>query len=187
MIYLLLALVFLQVGLLSFGGGYSAITIIQNLVVDKYGWFSYKTFAELIRIAEMTPGPIMLNTATFVGMQTGGILGALIATFCCILPSIVLATILIKVLKKISEHYMVKSVLRQLKPVIIGLILSTCVSICLLAIWNGRESISLANTNWISIIVIVGSLILLNIKKLNIKPVMIILLSGFIGFLDFLI
>jgi len=187
MIYLLLMFVFLQVGVFSFGGGYSALTIIQNLVVDKYGWFTYKTFAELITVSEMTPGPITLNAATFVGMQMGGFAGALVATTSCVLPSIALSFIMLKLLKRISEHYITKSVLRQLKPVIISLIASTCLSIFLLAVWNGRSNISFQNTNWVSLIVVVVCLLLLQAKKLNVKPVMIILLSGLVGYIDYLI
>ena len=80
MIYLELFLAFLQIGALSFGGGYAAMPLIQAQTIDKYHWISMADFTSLITISEMTPGPIAVNAATFVGTQTAGILGGLAAT-----------------------------------------------------------------------------------------------------------
>ena len=90
MIYIQLFLSFLQVGALSFGGGYAAMPLIQEQVVNLHSWLSMSEFTNLITIAEMTPGPIAVNSATFVGMQIAGILGAVIATLGCILPSCII-------------------------------------------------------------------------------------------------
>ena len=87
MIYMQLFLSFLQVGLFSIGGGYAAMPLIQSQVVNRYAWLTMNEFTDLITIAEMTPGPIAVNSATFVGIRIAGIPGALIATFGCILPS----------------------------------------------------------------------------------------------------
>ena len=87
MIYLQLFLSFLQIGALSFGGGYAAMPLIQEQVVTLHGWLSMNSFTDLITIAEMTPGPIAVNSASFVGMQIAGTPGAIVATFGCILPS----------------------------------------------------------------------------------------------------
>ena len=87
MIYLQLFLSFLQVGMFSIGGGYAALPLIQSQVVNQYQWLTMGEFTDLITIAEMTPGPIAVNSATFVGIRIAGIPGALIATFGCILPS----------------------------------------------------------------------------------------------------
>ena len=94
MIYIQLFLSFLQVGALSFGGGYAAMPLIQEQVVNLHSWLSMSEFTNLITIAEMTPGPIAVNSATFVGMQIAGILGAIIATLGCILPSCIIVTLL---------------------------------------------------------------------------------------------
>ena len=87
MIYIELFLAFLQIGAFSFGGGYAAMPLIQAQVIDKYGWLTISDFTDLITISQMTPGPIAINSATFVGNQIAGIPGAIVATFGCILPS----------------------------------------------------------------------------------------------------
>ena len=94
MIYLQLFLAFLQIGAFSFGGGYAAMPLIQAQVIDKYGWLTVADFTDLITISQMTPGPIAINSATFVGNQIAGIPGALVATLGCILPSCLFVTAL---------------------------------------------------------------------------------------------
>ena len=90
MIYLQLFLSFLQIGAFSFGGGYAAMPLIQEQVITLHNWLTFDTFANLVTIAEMTPGPIAVNSATFVGMKIAGIPGAVVATAGCILPSCIL-------------------------------------------------------------------------------------------------
>lgn len=91
MIYIQLIFSFLKVGLFSIGGGYAAMPLIQSEVVVKYGWLTMKEFTDLITIAEMTPGPIAINAATFVGIRIAGLLEQLFATFGCIIPSCLLS------------------------------------------------------------------------------------------------
>ena len=90
MIYLELFWSFFQIGLFSIGGGYAAMPLIQNQVVDIHPWLTMTGFADIMAIAEMTPGPIAVNAATFVGIQVAGLPGALIATIGCIFPSCVI-------------------------------------------------------------------------------------------------
>ena len=90
MIYLQLFLSFLQIGLFSFGGGYAAMPLIQEQVTEIHPWLSMSEFTDLITISQMTPGPIAVNGATFIGIKMAGIPGALVATFGCILPSCVI-------------------------------------------------------------------------------------------------
>lgn len=90
MIYLELFWSFFQVGLFSIGGGYAAMPLIQNQVVDIHPWLTMTGFADIMAISEMTPGPIAVNAATFVGIQVAGLPGALIATIGCIFPSCVI-------------------------------------------------------------------------------------------------
>ena len=87
MIYLQLFFSFLQIGAFSFGGGYAAMPLIQNQIVDLHHWLSFSEFTDLITISQMTPGPIAINSATFVGIKVAGIPGAICATIGCILPS----------------------------------------------------------------------------------------------------
>ena len=94
MIYLQLFLSFLQVGMFSIGGGYAAMPLIQSQVVEKYAWLTMSEFTDLITIAEMTPGPIAVNSATFVGIRIAGLPGAVIATFGCIFPSCIIVSLL---------------------------------------------------------------------------------------------
>ena len=87
MIYLQLFWSFFQIGLFSFGGGYAALPLIQTQVVDLHHWLSMSEFMDLITISQMTPGPIAINSATFVGIQIAGPWGAVVSTLGCILPS----------------------------------------------------------------------------------------------------
>ncbi|MFR1171383.1 MAG: chromate transporter, partial [Coprobacillus cateniformis] len=94
MIYLQLFLSFLQIGAFSFGGGYAAMPLIQNQVVDLHHWLSLSEFTDLVTISQMTPGPIAVNSATFVGIKIAGIPGAIVATLGCILPACIIVTII---------------------------------------------------------------------------------------------
>ena len=99
MIYLQLFLSFLQIGAFSFGGGYAAMPLIQNQVVDLHHWLNLSEFTDLVTISQMTPGPIAINSATFVGTRIAGAPGALAATVGCVLPSCILVTLLARILK----------------------------------------------------------------------------------------
>ena len=96
MIYLQLFWSFIQIGMFSFGGGYAAMPLIQGQVVNTHEWLTMTEFTDLITISQMTPGPIAVNSATFVGMKIAGIPGAVVATLGCILPSCIIVTILAK-------------------------------------------------------------------------------------------
>ncbi len=100
MIYLQLFLSFLQIGLFSFGGGYAAMPLIQNQIVTIHSWLSMSEFTDLITISQMTPGPIAINSATFVGIKIAGLPGALIATIGCVLPSCIIVTLIAKLYLK---------------------------------------------------------------------------------------
>ena len=111
MICLQLFLAFLQIGAFSFGGGYAAMPLIEEQVINTYHWMTMADFSDLVTIAEMTPGPIAVNAATFVGNQAAGIPGALIATLGVILPSCIFVTVLAWVYKKYRKLSMVQGVL----------------------------------------------------------------------------
>ena len=103
MIWLQLFFSFLQIGLFSFGGGYAAMPLIQEQIVNIHGWLDMEQFTDLITISQMTPGPIAINSATFVGIRIGGIPGALVATLGCILPSCIIVTLLAKLYLKYQK------------------------------------------------------------------------------------
>ena len=103
MIYLQLFLSFLQVGMFSVGGGYAAMPLIQSQVVEQHGWLTMQEFTDLITIAEMTPGPIAVNSATFVGLRIAQVPGAIIATLGCITPALFFVSLLSYIYRKYKD------------------------------------------------------------------------------------
>lgn len=179
MIYLQLFWAFFQIGLFSIGGGYAAMPMIQSQVVDSFGWLTTAEFADVVTIAEMTPGPITLNAATFVGIQVGGIPGALTATFGCVVPSCLIVTALAVVYKKFSHTSALQGVLSGMRPVVAGLIASAALTLVLVAFWGGTFSPKLSDFNLFAAIVFAAGLFLL--KKAKPSPIYILLGSGALG------
>ena len=124
MIYLDLLIGFLEVGFFSFGGAYAAIPLIREVVLA-HGWMDDEMVAYMIAISESTPGPIMVNMATYVGSVKGGILGAMIATTAVVFPAFLIILLIMVLLKKALQNKYVKAALGGLKPCIIGIILAT--------------------------------------------------------------
>ena len=124
MIYLELLLGFLQVGCFAFGGAYGAIPLIRDIVLG-YGWLSEESLTYMIAISESTPGPIMVNMATYIGSSQGGFWGAVIATTAVVLPAFCIILLVMVLLNTVLDHPYVQAVLKGLKPCIIGIILAT--------------------------------------------------------------
>lgn len=124
MIFLELFLGFLKVGCFSFGGAYAAIPLIRDVVMG-YGWLSEEMLSYMIAVSESTPGPIMINLATYVGTSQAGILGAVLATFAVVLPSFVIILLISILLKKAIQNQWFQAALRGLKPSMIGIVLAT--------------------------------------------------------------
>ncbi len=124
MICLELLVGFLKVGLFAFGGAYAAIPLIRDVVLS-YGWLEDETLTYMIAVSESTPGPIMVNLATYVGSSQAGFPGALIATAAVVLPSFVIILLVMALLKKLLKDPYVQAALRGMKPCIIGVILAT--------------------------------------------------------------
>ena len=181
MIYLQLFLSFLQIGAFSFGGGYAAMPLIQNQVVQLHSWLSQSEFTDLITISQMTPGPIAINSATFVGTRIAGIPGALAATAGCVLPSCILVTLLAKIYLKYRNLSLLQAVLKSLRPAVIAMIAAAGVSILVTAFWgNDISSLHLdailSSTNIRAVGIFLLSLILL--AKFKMDPIHVMLLSG---------
>jgi len=180
MIYLQLFWSFFQIGLLSFGGGLAAMPLIQIQVVDIHGWLTFTEFTDLITISEMTPGPISINSATFVGTQIAGLGGALVSTFGCILPSCIIVSLLAWLYGKYRELVIIKGVLACLRPMVAALILSAGLSILILSFWGpGGFTWDTASIDFIAVALFTVSLFLL--RKFKTSPLFIILGSGMIG------
>lgn len=124
MIYLELFFGFLRVGCFAFGGAYGAIPLIRDVVLS-YGWLTDEMITYMIAVSESTPGPIMVNMATYVGSSQGGLLGAVIATGAVVLPSFMIILLVMAILKNALKNACVQAVLRGLKPCMIGIILAT--------------------------------------------------------------
>ena len=110
---------FFQIGMFSFGGGMAAIPLIQNQIVNLHHWLTLTEFTDLITIAEMTPGPIAINSATFVGIRIAGIPGAVVATIGCVLPSCIIVSILAWIYFKFKELTAIQGILSGLRPAIV--------------------------------------------------------------------
>ncbi len=124
MIYLDLLIGFLKVGCFSFGGAYAAIPLIRDVVLS-YGWISDEVLTDMIAVSESTPGPIMVNLATYIGSSQGGIAGAALATLAVILPAFLIILLVMLLLKTALKHRAVQAVMRGLSSCVIGVILAT--------------------------------------------------------------
>ena len=181
-----LFLSFLQVGLFSVGGGYAAIPLIQNQIVNVWQLMSLEEFADLITIAEMTPGPISINSATFVGMRLEGIGGALLCTFGCILMPFTISLTLAYFYYKYRNFSGVRTVLSCLRPAVVSLISCAGLSILTLAVFrDGNVNFTASNLKWVEIGMFVICLFLL--RKFKLGAIKIILGSGVVGTLIYLI
>ncbi len=175
-----LFLAFIQVGLFSVGGGYAAIPLIQNQIVDIHGLMSLAEFTDLITIAEMTPGPISINSATFVGMRLGGIPGVLLCTLGCILPSFFICLTLAFFYYKYRDFSGVQVVLAALRPAVVALIASAGLSILLLGLFQSDLSgVVLANFRPIEAVLFVGALVVL--RRFKLSAISIIFGTGVVG------
>ncbi|MDD3430369.1 MAG: chromate transporter [Oscillospiraceae bacterium] len=177
---------FIQVGLFSVGGGYAAIPLIQYQVVDVHKLMTLAEFTDLITIAEMTPGPISINSATFVGTRLAGLPGAIICTLGCIIPSFCICLLLAYFYYKYRSFGGVQTVLAALRPAVVALIGSAGVSILLLALFqSSKAAIAFDNFQVIEFVLFVGALVLL--RKFKVKAIAIICGTGVVGTLAYFI
>lgn len=172
-----LFLSFLKIGLFSFGGGYAALPLIQEQVVDINQWLSLNEFNDLITISQMTPGPIAINSATFVGTRIAGFPGAMAATFGCVLPSALIVGAISYFYKKYSDLDAISNVLYFLRPAIVSMILMAGIGILRTAFFN-TNTIAFNNLDWLMFIIF--GLSLFAMFKLKTDPIKIMLASGII-------
>lgn len=175
MIYIKLFFSFLQIGLFSIGGGYAALPLIRQQVVEVNGWLSMAEFTDLITISQMTPGPIAINGATFVGMRIGGLPGAVAATAGCVAPSLVIVLLLAVLYKRFGKLELIQGILSGLRPVVVALIAVAGVGILELAFWEGAG----ASVNIPGILLFAAAFFVLRRWKLS--PVLVMLLCGVAG------
>ena len=185
-VFLQLFLTFLKIGLFGFGGGYAILSLIQNEVVVQHGWMTFSEFADIVAVSQMTPGPIGINAATYVGytavVNAGygigwGVVGSLLASASVLLPSFVIMLIIGRFLMRYSNHASVQAVFSVLRPLIIGLIASAA-----LMLMNrdnfGNPSDNLSQFS-LSLVLFAFSFISINRWKMN--PLLVIIIAGVIG------
>ena len=196
MIYLKLFWAFFQIGLFSFGGGYAAVPLIQSQIVETNHWMEMSQFADLITIAEMTPGPIIVNSATFVGQQIAGLLGAIICTLGSVMPSLLIVLLLSWMYMKFRNLSTVQGILTGLRPAIVALIASAGLSLLVLALFNSSLSeillsqIEMSKSVLQDFRVVEGLLFVVSLfllRKYKVNPIVIIFGSGIAGTIVYLL
>lgn len=159
---------FLKIGTFSFGGGYAMLPFIQREIVINNSWISITEFMDIIGISQMTPGPVAINSATFVGYKIQGVFGSMVATLGVVTTSFILVSIISRTLTKFKDSNIIKAGLLGMRPVLIALILSAFLELA-------KESY--IDIKSIIITLIVGGLLLS--KKVH--PILIIVISAVLG------
>jgi chromate transporter len=170
MTYILLAYEFFKIGLFSFGGGFATIPFLYD-ISTKYGWYTIRELTNMTAVASMTPGPIGINAATYAGLKTAGIWGALIATISEVLPSLILVILLSKLLKRFSDNFYVKSIIETLKPIGCALLLSVAIGIIQ------------PEMNDIKAIILLVAMLVLSWKNKK-EPLFYMLIGGIVGIIN---
>lgn len=177
MTFLQLLYVFFKIGLLGFGGGYAMLSLIQFEVVDHFHWMTVTQFSDMLAISQMTPGPVSINTATYVGYEVAGIPGAVVATIALCLPSILMMYFVMRFMIDNKENRFMQYILTGLRPVLGGLILAAALLLV------NRESF--VDFGWgernISVLIFIATFVALYFKKLN--AMWLIVAAGAIGVL----
>lgn len=187
MIYLQLFLEFFKAGLFAIGGGLATLPFLYN-ISDRLNWYSYQDLSNMIAISESTPGPVGINTATYVGHTVGGILGSIIATIGLVLPSIIIIIIISHFLNKFKKSKVVENVFYGLRPASTALIAAAGFSVIKMSLFFFDKYTNLNNLvdilNIKAIVFFIILLIITNLKKLkNLHPVIFIGISAIIGIL----
>ena len=180
MIYLQLFYTFFKIGLFCFGGGYAMLSMIQGEVVTRYGWASSQEFTDIVAISQMTPGPIGINAATYVGFtSTGSVWGSIIATFAVVLPSFILMLTISKFFLKYQKHPIVESIFNGLRPAVVGLLASAA-----LVLMNAENFGSPTEDTYSFVISIIIFLIaFIGTRKYKANPILMIIACGIAGLL----
>lgn len=180
--FFILIFEFFKTGLFSVGGGLATIPFLQEMII-KYGWFSESLLSTMIAVSESTPGPIGINMATYTGFEVDGILGAIVTTISLVTPSVIIIIIVAKMLEKFKESVLVRDIFYGIRPAVVGLILSACMSIFLMTLLTldkfeqSRNILELFNYINISIFAVV----FVAYKKLKLHPIIIIIVCAALG------
>ena len=178
MLYLQLFWTFFKIGLFGFGGGYAMLSLIQGEVVTSHGWLTTQQFTDIVAVSQMTPGPIGINSATYVGYTaTGSVWGSIIATFAVCLPSFILMLTISKFFLKYQHHPLVESVFKGLRPAVIGLLAAAA-----LLLMN-EENFGNAVTDRYQFIIscLLFLFAFVSTSRFKANPILMIIICGLIG------
>ena len=178
MLYLQLFYTFFKIGLFGFGGGYAMLSMIQGEVVTRYGWLTSQEFTDIVAISQMTPGPIGINSATYVGFTaTGSVWGSIIATLAVVLPSFILMLAISKFFLKYQKHPVVEAVFSGLRPAVVGLLASAA-----LVLMNA-ENFSSPKEDMYSFIIscLIFLIAFIGTRKYKINPILMSVVCGIAG------
>ena len=186
MLFLQLFYTFFKIGLFSFGGGYGMLSVIQGEVVTKHAWLTHTEFTDIVAISQMTPGPIGINSATYVGFTAVAnagysdevaILGSLIASLGVMLPSFILMLLISRFLMKYRKHPSVETVFSIIRPIVVGLIASAA-----LLLMNGDNfGNPQSQPLQFAISVVLFLFAFLGLKRWKLSPILLIVLCGVLG------
>ena len=175
MIYLQLFLSYLKIGFFGFGGGYAMLSLIQNEIVEQRGWLTASQFADIVAVSQITPGPIAINSATYIGYTLAGLGGSVVATFAVCLPSLTLMLLLTRFFLRHRENRFVQSVVKSVSPVVVGMIASA--ALLMIAPRSGGNENFVDCWSWI----LFAACLYGSYRKVN--PILMILLSAVAGIL----
>lgn len=163
-----LFMTFFKIGAFSFGGGYAMLPLLEEEVIRNHGWMTSGEFIDIFAISEMTPGPIAVNAATFLGFRVGGFLGAVVSTFAVILPSFIVISIIFASLSKFKSSKYVSWIFEGIRPIVIGLIMAAGVTVSKSSFVDIK-----------SVIIAISLFYGVTFKDLN--PILGIIIGGFLG------
>ncbi len=175
---------YFQIGLFSIGGGYAAMPLIQEQAVELHGWLTMTQFADIVTIAEMTPGPIAINSATFVGTLVAGLPGAIVATLGCVTPSCIIVMFLAYIYHRFRGLSIVQGILAGLRPAVIAMIASAGINLLLTALY-GSEALpdDPLKMEYAALFLVAAAFFVL--RKWKISPIAVMLGCGLAGALLF--
>ncbi len=172
---------FFKVGMFSIGGGYAALPLIQNQVVHVHQWLTLEMFSDVITIAEMTPGPIALNAATFVGNQVAGVPGAVVSTIGVITPSFIILSLLSYLYFKYKQLDVVQAVLKGIRPAVVALILGAGLSILILSLFGHSKEVVFEHFNYLHLLFVMIAFVM--IRKFKWHPILVMVSVGLLNVL----
>ena len=173
MIYLQLFISYLKIGFFGFGGGYAMLSLIQHEIVEEHGWITVSQFADIVAISQMTPGPIAINSATYIGYTVAGFWGSVVATVAVCLPALTVMLALTKFFIRLKDNKYMHGTLTAMKPVVVGMIIAA--ALLLIFPQQGDQSSFIDHWSWILFC------LTLYASYLKVNPILLIVLSAIAG------